>query len=160
MTEKKSTSWIDRVMERMPASQGGDTIIGNIGSARNAAIGKNIVQVADVFEKPQAGDTEEVAKAIQQLRDEFQKLAPQLSEGKRSVAEDKIDTIEEQLKKKEGPPSGDLIRAAGDWLVDNIPQLGGALLSTFIPEPVGRIILTAGTATIKWIKDLRDRIAS
>jgi hypothetical protein len=141
----------------MPDSPGGKMIIGNIGSAQNAAIGENITQILG---KPQPGDTEEVAKAVQQLRNEFQKVAPQLSEGKRYVAEDKINTIEQELKKKDGSPSGDLIRAAGDWLVDNIPELGSALLSTFIPEPVGRILLTAGTATIHWIKNLRDRVAS
>jgi hypothetical protein len=160
MTQEKSTSWIDRVMERMPASQGGDTIIGNIGSARNAAIGKNIVQVADILGKPQSGDVEEVAKAVERLRAEFQELAPRLSEGKRYVAVDKIDMIEQELTKKDGSPSGDLIRAAGDWLIDNIPEIGSPLLSIFLPEPAGRILASAGAATIEWVKSLRDRIVS
>lgn len=161
MTQDKPTSWIDKVMENMPPSQGGNTTVGYIGSARgHAAIGSNITQIGDILGKPQPGDTQEVAKAVEQLRTEFQKLAPQLNEGKRAVAEDKINTIEQQLKKKDGAPSGDLIRAAGDWLVDNVPSLGGALLSTFIPEPVGRILLNAGIATIEWVKNLSDRIAS
>lgn len=161
MTQDKSLTWIDRVLEQMPASQGGDTIIGSIGSAGgNAAIGKNIAQMTDILGKPQPDDAREVEKAIQQLRAEFQKLAPQLSEGQRCVAADKIDTIEQQLKKKDGAPSGDLIRAAGDWLVANVPALGSALLSTFIPEPVGRVLLTAGTATIEWIKNLHGLVTS
>jgi hypothetical protein len=160
MSQEKATSWIDRVMERMPASQGGDTIIGHIGKARNAAIGKNIVQVADVLGKPQPGDGEEVAKAVQQLRAEFERLAPQLSERSRHVGADKIDTIEQELTKPDGSPSGDLLRAAGDWLVDNIPEIGSALLAVFLPEPVGRLIVSAGSATVEWIKNLRDRISS
>ena len=160
MNRLYDNSWIDRVMEKMPASPSGDTIIGSIGSATNAAIGKQIVQVANVLGPPQPGDSQEVLKAIAQLRAEFQKLSPQLSDATRNVAEDKINTIEEQLTKKKGSPSGDLIRAAGGWLVDHIPQIGVALLSTFLPEPVGRIVETAGTATIEWIKNLRDRFGS
>lgn len=161
MSEQKSPSWIDRVMERMPASQGGgDFIIGNVGSSTVTAIGKYIVQVTDVLGKPQVNDPEEIAKAVRQLRDEFQKLAPQLSDGMRYVAEDKINTIEQQLSKKDGPPSGDLIRAAGDWLLEHIPAIGSALASTFLPESVGRIVALAGPATIEWIKGLFNRSAS
>ena len=157
---EESTSWIDQVVESVPASQGGDTIIGHIGSAQVAAIGKNITQVTDFLGKPQPGDAKEVQEAIAQLRAEFQRLVPQLSDEQRFLAEDKIKTIGKELQKKDEAPSGDLIRSAGDWIVENIPTLGSALLATFIPAPVGRVLLTAGMATIMWVKNLRKRIAA
>jgi hypothetical protein len=160
MTEQ-STSWIDRVADESRASQrSGDIISGTIGTAQVAAIGKNIHQVTDIFGKPQPGDAKEVQQAIEQLRAEFQKIAPQLSNSQRYLAEDKIQTIEKELQKKDEPLSGDLIRSAGDWIVENIPTLGSALLATFIPEPVGRLLFTAGTATIMWVKNLRKRITA
>jgi hypothetical protein len=55
MNRLDENSWIDGVMEKMPASSSGDTIIGSIGSATNAAIGKQIVQVANVLGPPQPG---------------------------------------------------------------------------------------------------------
>lgn len=160
MNRPDENSWIDRVMEHMASSSSGDTIVGSIGSAQTAAIGKNIVQVTNVLGQPQPGDSEEVSKAISQLRAEFQRLIPQLSDATRYVAEDKIDTLEHQLKKNDGAPSGDLIRTAGSWLVDHIPQVGGALVSTFLPEPVGRVVEAAGAATVEWVKNLRDRFGS
>lgn len=157
MPQSESSSWIDRLLDEPPSPQGGDVIIGTIGSAEMAVIGKNITQLKQTLGNPRPGDADEVAKAIQELRGELQKLAPQLSDRQRYLAEDKIDIIETELQKKEGAPSGDLIRAAGDWLLDNIPAIGGALLSAFVPDPVGRVLLTAGTATIAWVKGLRSR---
>lgn len=161
MPQLDSTSWIDRILDEPPSPPGGGDIIeGHVGSGENIAIGKNITLIKQTLGQPRPGDTEEVAKAIQGLREEFQKLIPQLNERQRYLAEDKIDIIEAQLQKKDGAPSGDLIRSAGDWLIDNIPTIGGALLSAFIPDPVGRVLVTAGTATIAWVKSLRGRFAS
>ena len=157
----EANSWIDRIIDEPPrAHGGGDVIIGKIGKADMAAIGKNITQVKNTLGEPKPGDSEEITKAIKGLREELQKLAPQLSERHRVLAENKIDTIAAELQKAEGDPSGDLIRSAGDWLVDNIPAIGGALLSAFIPDPVGRVLLSAGTATIAWVKALRSRFTS
>lgn len=162
MTPTDSSSWIDRVVDKLPASTAGQTVVGYIGgNPTMAAVGVNIVQVAhQVLGDPKPSDAREIANALQELRAELQRLAPRLNEKNRYLAEDKISTIEKELTEHPASPSGDLIRAAGDWLVQNVPELAHAVLSIFLPEPVGRVIAKAGGATIEWIKALRNRVTA
>ena len=158
---KKSTSkksWLDEIDPRILGIQtGGDVIDITIGDhATYVAAGKNVTQtINQAVGQPQADDQEQIAKALMEFKDAFSKLEPTLNDMQKYVGQDKINTLEKQLSQKEGDPSGDLIREAGNWLLENIPDISEALLSLFLPAPVGRIIARTGERTVKWLKELR-----
>lgn len=156
MSPADGPNWIDRVLEKQAViDKNADVIVAHVGRAENVAIGKNIHQViTQVLGAQRPDDAAEVRRGLAELRREFDRLTPLLTEKQKYLGADKLQTIESELQKEDQPPSGDLIRSAGSWLVEQIPQMGQALISLFLPESVGRVLANSGSAVIEWIRSL------
>ena len=143
---------------RMPASMGdfdvdsagGDVIIANIGAgARNVAVGKNIQQtVYETLGEPLPDDT-----AI--IKQQLAALKASLSPAQLPVAQFPLQMLETELTKTgEGEtPNGSVIRQAGNFLLDNLPDIAEALATLFAVPAVGRVLGKAGQETITWLRD-------
>jgi hypothetical protein len=159
--EKRVENWLANIEPQTLSSEsGGDVVQVTIGDhATKVAAGKNVTQAIQCALGPtRQDDAEQVRIAIKKFRRKFSKLEDTLTEVQMHVGRDKIELLARELSQKEGEPSGDLIREAGNWLLDNIPEIAEDLLELFMPSSVGRIIAKAGTRTIKWIKELYIRL--
>jgi hypothetical protein len=160
MGNSEQASWMDRVLEQAGRQQDGDVIAVHVGRGQNVAAGKNIHQViTQVLGQRTPGDAAEVRRALAELREQFDSIAPSLTQKQADLGADRIQTIETELQKEDSPPSGDLIRSAGDWLLQHIPQIGPAFVSLFLPESIGRVLANSGSAVIEWIRSLSSRIS-
>lgn len=153
-------SWLDDIdPQKLGIRAGGSVYTVNIGdNNKNIMIGQNITQTINTaVGRPQTNDYQQVVSAIAEFKASFEMIKSSLSDRQRFIGEDKINALEKQLTKQDESPSGEIIREAGDWLIENIPEIGEALLRLFLPQPVGRILAKASAATIKWVKELQMR---
>lgn len=161
MSVEEKGSWLDRLDPKMLGIESkGDIISISIGdNASQVAAGKNITQsINHAVGEPEPGDEAAVSAALDSFKAEFAQIQSQLSDMQKYVGQDKIATIERQLTEQKDSPSGDLIREAGGWLLENVPDIGEVLLSLFMPAPVGRIVARTGEATVKWLKQLQMKV--
>jgi hypothetical protein len=132
---------------------GGDNIQTIIGDyATNVVAGKSIVQTLnDVLGKPTPTDLKEIQGEINQLRQKIQ--ASSASEAVKAVAEYNVQLLEKELTKAEKLPEQSIVQQAGEWLLDNLPDVLEAVVSLFASPAVGRVVAKGGESMIKWIKD-------
>jgi len=144
MNEKQRPWW-----EEVPA--GGDVIVVQMGDyAHKVAAGKDVRLVThEVLEEATGEDYHAVETSLAELRAQLAKVEG-LELAQRVLAEDRVQTLEEELTSQDKPPEVSRVSKAVDWLLDNIPDIAEALLSLFASPAVGRIIGKAGTAGIEW----------
>ena len=129
---------------------GGDVIIANIGAgARNVAVGKNIQQtVYETVGEPMPDDKTVIQEQLAAFRRSL--AASQLQ-----AAQFPIQMLETELTKTgdDETPSGSVIMQAGDFLIDNLPDIAEALATLFAAPAVGRVLGKAGQETVNWLRE-------
>jgi hypothetical protein len=129
---------------------GGDMIIANVGAgARNVAVGKNIQQtIYETVGEPMPDD-----KAV--IQEQLAAFKRSLDESHLPVAQFPIQMLEAELTKTgdDEAPSGSVIMQAGDFLIDNLPDIAEALSTLFAVPAVGRVLGKAGQETINWLRE-------
>jgi hypothetical protein len=146
MMSKKQRPW----WEKVPT--GGDVIVVQIGDhAREIAAGKDVRLIREVLGEPADVDYQAIEAALADLRARLSKMEG-LESAQRVLAEDRVQTLEEELANQDQPPDISRVSRATDWLLDNIPDIAEALLSFFASPAVGRIIGKAGSAGIEWVR--------
>ena len=146
--------WWDRMPTSMGDfdvdSAGGDVIIANIGAgARNVAVGKNIQQsVYETLGEPMPDDRTIIEQQLAALK-------ASLSPAQLLAAQFPLQMLETELTKtgEDETPNGSVIRQAGDFLLDNLPDIAEALAALFAVPAVGRVLGKAGQETIKWLHE-------
>lgn len=157
----RKSDWLDQLDLKSLQEGSGDTIIGNIvDNSGQAVIGKNIsIITSGGFGNVTQSDREEINEAINQFKAQFEALQQSLTAEVKAVAAYQVAQIEKQLKSEdEKSVSGSLIETAGDWLIDNIPNIGEALLGLFLPNAVGKVVASAGKHTLAWVVKLKKRV--
>lgn len=128
---------------------GGDVIIANVGAgSKNVAVGKNIRQtVYEAVGEPTPDD-----RAI--IEQQMALLAESLDVTHRQQAQFPLQLLETELTKTgdDETPSGSAIIQAGDFLLDNLPDIAEALAALFALPAVGRVLGKSGQETIEWLK--------
>jgi len=144
---KKSEPW----WEEIPVS--GDVVVVSIGDyARNVAAGKDVTQIVrNVLGEPTATDRQEIDASFAELKQKLADLEG-LTTKQLVLAEDRLEVLEKELTKEDESPHASVIRQAGDWLLENIPEIAEALASLFATPAVGRVIGKAGAMAITWVK--------
>lgn len=134
---------------------GGDKIeaqVGAVGSGGQVAIGKEIRQT--IVEAPvdiTAAERVELDGLLAQLRNQLAGL--DIPENKKAVGQEFAGQLEKELTKTDKPPDGSVIKVAGNWLLENMPALAGALTSLFLSPVVGKIVGAAGDVAADWVKE-------
>ena len=134
----------------------GDVIIGVVGAgARNVAIGKQITQqIYEVVGTPTPDDKQLIAQAFARVDAALTAQQSHLDAATMQVAESYLQLLRAELMKtrEEETPSASAIMLVGNWLLDNLPQIGEALTSLFATPAVGRVIGKAGEAAVTWVR--------
>jgi hypothetical protein len=133
----------------------GDVIIVTVGAgAKNVAVGKNITQaVTEVLGPPTPDDKKLIEQQFTQITTAFQGLQSKLDPTKAQFAQFQLLLLQGELAKtgEAETPSDSTITKVGNWLLDNLPELGQALGSLFALPAVGRVIGKAGEVAVKWV---------
>jgi hypothetical protein len=152
MSKKEEQDWWNDI----PASIGGDVIIGHVGAgATGVAIGKNITQtVYDVLGEPTPDDKQVIEQKLSEAATAVQELREQLDAATATMAEFQLRLLQGELTKTEEgeTPSASTITQVGDWLLDNVPQIAEILTSLFATPAVGRVVGKAGEVAVEWVK--------
>lgn len=132
----------------------GDSIVANIGSgAKNVAVGKNITQtVTEQYGPPQPDDRPAIEAQLQRVIAALN--AASIDPRTAGRAEGYIEDLQEELTKtgKDETPDTRTITRAGDWLLDNVPDLTAALGELFGLPAVGRLLSKGGEAALRWVR--------
>jgi len=135
---------------------GGDVIIATIGAGvRNVAVGKNITQqIYEVLGEPTPDDATVIAQQFDQLKQTLTGLQDDVDAAKINVAEIRIEQLEDELSDtdEDATPRAKTIIKAGDWLLDNMPDIAEALAGLFATPAVGRVVGKAGEVAVDWVK--------
>jgi hypothetical protein len=152
ISEKEEQDWWNDI----PASIGGDVIIGHVGAgATGVAIGKNITQtVYDVLGEPTHDDKQVIEQKLSEATATVQELREQFDAATVTMAEFQLKLLQGELTKTEEgeTPSASTITQVGDWLLDNVPQIAEILTSLFATPAVGRVVGKAGEVAVEWVK--------
>ena len=152
MSKKEKKLW----WEELPASVGGDIIVGEIGAgARGAAIGKNITQtVYEMLGRPTLDDKQLIEQKFAELSASLQTLQEQLDPVTAKMAEFQVTLLKGELTRTEEgeKPSVNTITQVGDWLLDNVPAIAEVLTNLFATPAVGKVVGKAGEVAVGWIK--------
>lgn len=151
MPQPEEKPWWDSVTAT------GDVIIAVVGAgARNVAVGKHITQqVYDLVGPPTPDDKQIVSQKIAQVDQALVVHQDGIDAANLKVAELQLQLLHGELTKTEDgeTPSAAAIMLAGNWLLDNIPQIAEALTGLFITPAVGRVVGKAGEAAVAWVKE-------
>ncbi len=133
----------------------GDVITATIGAgAKNVAVGKNITQtITDPYGPPTPDDKPMIEAALGKVAAAL--AAAQLDAKRLSAAEARLDILQEELTKtgQDETPDAGTITKMGDWLMQNLPELAGAITGLFTTPAVGRVVAKAGEAAAQWWKN-------
>jgi hypothetical protein len=134
----------------------GDVIIGIVGAgASDVAVGKNITQqINKIVGAPTPNDKEVIALKFAEVDAALAAHKGSLDSGKMQTAEGYLQLLRGELMKTDEAemPSASTITLVGNWLLDNVPQIIGALTSLFATPAVGRVVGKAGEVAAKWVK--------
>ncbi len=133
---------------------GGDVIVSTVGAgSKNVATGKNIMQTVN------EGQGMITAVDQQAIAAQLTKISAQLAKATidpktAGKAEVYLETLQEELSKTDpkDEPDGDAIAKAGEWLLNNVPDLVQAVTELFGLPAVGRVLGKAGDSVIQWCK--------
>jgi hypothetical protein len=134
---------------------GGDKIegqIGNAGSSAQVAIGKQIQQTIrqDPVELT-AAERAEIEHLLTDLKHQLANL--DLPQETKLVGQAFVAQLEQELTKSDEPPDAPTLKAAGDWLLDHLPALAGALARLFANPITGKVVAAAGDGAAAWVKE-------
>ncbi|HLZ06976.1 MAG TPA: hypothetical protein VKT80_00150 [Chloroflexota bacterium] len=150
--DKKQPWW-----EKLPPSAGGDVIVGVVGAnARGVAVGKQIQQNVDSSLGPMThADEATIEQRLAELEKAVQAALPKLDPGRAARAPDQLAALKDELTKTgDGEvPSGTAIVRVGNWLLDNIPDIAGAVTGLFTTPAVGKIVGKAGDVAVDWARN-------
>jgi hypothetical protein len=126
--------------------------IDSVGAGGQAAIGQNIHQ-ASISGAPALTTTErrEVEEILASLKAQAQALA--VDERTKILAEERVDELSRELTQREKAPDPSIIKVAGNWLLDHIPGIAGAVTTVFTNPVVGKLAKAAGDVATGWIKE-------
>lgn len=158
MESAKAQPWWEQVANSIgqvdASNTTGDVIIATVGpGAKNVAVGKNITQtVTEILGPPTPDDKALIEQQFVQISAALQGLQSKLDPTKAQLAQFQLPLLQGELTKtgEAETPSANTITTVGDWLLDNLPELGQALGSLFALPAVGRVIGKAGDAAVKW----------
>lgn len=155
MAERAEPPWWEQV-QAGGVHAAGDVIIATIGAgASNVAVGKGITQQIYQVVGPPTPDDRQVIQA------KFADLDTALSAQKaRDAATQQVAALQLQLLRGEltktdekETPSASAITLAGNWLLDNLPDIAEGLAGLFATPAVGRVVGKAGEAAVTWVKE-------
>ncbi len=157
MNTDKPQPWWEQVSNSIgsvdASNAAGDVIIGVVGAgARNVAVGKNITQtINEVLGPPALDDSAQVKEGFAALLAALARLPVDAAAAER--AKMRIELLQEELTRgdQETPNTG-TITSMGDWLLNNVPALTGALGDLFALPAAGRVLGRAGEPAIKWVQ--------
>ncbi len=141
--------------EQLPASVGGDSIVANVTSSQNVAVGKGIQQtILTTLGAPTPGDKQLIEQKFAELNTTIGKLGGQIDEKTKKMAEFQVKLLQGELTKtgEKETPSASTITQVGDWLLDNVPQIAETVVGLFASPAVGKVVGKAGEVAIKWAK--------
>lgn len=132
----------------------GDRITANISGVSGSAIavGKNIRQNVQIGG---GVNTEEDRQQILAGLAQVQAALNSATGDPRTLgrAEGDLATLQAELTKSgDQPPDAATITRVGDWLLDHVPELAGALTELFGLPAVGRLLAKAGEPALAWVK--------
>jgi hypothetical protein len=133
-----------------------ETISGRItvqGDATNLAIGSQMTQTSYRVEGQRAA--QEIAQHLADVESALGALKPKLDPGSASMAEFNLDLLKAELTKtgNKDTPSATTITRIGDWLLENLPELAGELTGLFTAPAVGKVVATAGSLAMSWVRE-------
>jgi hypothetical protein len=134
----------------------GDVIIATIGAgASNVAVGKGITQqVYQLVGAPAPDDQQVIMQKFAEV--EAALAAPQQTPDAaiKQIAELQLQLLRGELTKtdEKETPSASAITLAGNWLLDNLPDIAESLTALFATPAVGRVVGKAGEAAVTWVK--------
>ena len=135
---------------------GGDVITATVGAgARNVAVGKNITQtIYEAIGEPAANDKAIIAEQFSRLSAELGRLRTPLDASTAQMVQFQVKLLQGELTKtgESETPSANTITMAGDWLLENVPQIAEVLASLFATPAVGRVLGKAGEIAVQWVK--------
>lgn len=164
VAEKKQEPWWNSVGDQnasvggMNVSDfgGGDFIIANVGAgSKNVAVGKNITQtVYEMLGEPTPDDKEIIAQQLTAVEAALAAKQGQIDGMKAQMAQFQLQLLRGELSKvdESETPSASTITQIGDWLLDNLPELAGALTGLFATPAVGRVVGRAGESAVTWLR--------
>lgn len=131
----------------------GDVIIATIGAgASNVAVGKNITQqVLQTVGPARADDQQIIQEKLEAIKAALA-AQPIGDPAIGQVAQFQLQLLSGELTKtqQEETPSASAIALAGNWLLDNLPDLKDSLAALFATPAVGRVLAKAGDAAVQW----------
>lgn len=146
-------------MKKKPAGEkqsGGIVFDGDTNVRGNVVSGEvhGNVSYSNVETNIQQGLTAQELAQIQQLFQPVRETIAHadLPENKRILGQEYADQLEKEITKKDEPPDESIIKVAGNWLLDNIPEIAGALTDLFVNPVVGKVVQGAGRVASDWVK--------
>jgi hypothetical protein len=134
---------------------GGDVIIGTVGAgAKQVAIGKNIKQTTyEGVSKPTPDDKPAIQAQFAHLAQVLEQSP--IDAARAAKAEPRLEMLQEELTKvgEDETPDPATITKMGDWLLENLPEIAGAVTGLFLTEAVGRVVAKAGEGAVKWSRE-------
>lgn len=135
---------------------GGDFIIANVGAgSKNVAVGKNITQtVYEMLGEPTPDDKAVIDQQLVAVEAALAAKQGQIDGMKAQMAQFQLQLLRGELSKvdESETPSASTITQIGDWLLDNLPELAGALTGLFATPAVGRVVGRAGESAVEWLR--------
>ena len=142
--------------ETLRPSAGGDMIVGVVGpNAHGVAVGKQIQQYVDsTLGAVTPADEVTIEQRLAELEAALKTALPKLDPTRAAQAPDQVAALKDELTKTgDGDvPSGKAIVRVGNWLLDNVPDIAGAITGLFTTPAVGKVVGKAGDAAIDWAR--------
>ncbi len=126
-----------------------ETRVSDVGPGTQVVVGENI-QATQTTTTPEQ-DLAEIQRLIAELKTQLARL--ELSADQKIIGGEFVNQLEGELVKKDGKPDQSVIKASGNWLMQHIPALAGALTSLFINPIVGKVVEAAGSIAADWVKE-------
>ena len=131
----------------------GDVIIGFAGAgAQQTTIGK---EITIILGEPKLSDERSIGDSLAETEAALRRLEGDLEPQIMMMSEFQMRLLRGELAKvgDSDRPSANTIVQVGDWLLDNVPQLGVDLQRLFATPAVGRLLGRAGDETVVWAKE-------
>ena len=138
--------WWDSLQSAGLLAARGDVIVANISNSSTVAAGKNITLNLGASAPD---DKQVIATNLASAAGSITGNSPQAQ-----IARLQLKLLQAELTKvEEGlTPDGATIIETADWLLDNAPQIAGALRALFALPAVGRVMSKAGDAALLWAR--------
>jgi hypothetical protein len=130
----------------------GDVIIGYAGAgAQQTTIGK---EITIILGEPRPEDGPSIEGSLDEADSALQRLENKLEPQAKMMAEFQLGLLRGELTKAGdgNQPSANTITQVGDWLLENVPQLTGALQHLFATPAVGRALGKSGDEAVAWVQ--------